>query len=104
MGGVSAITNALSLNKEVLVAGADNGYLSFWDWRTGHNFQKLETKVQSGSLESENGVLALTFDRSGSRIVTGEADKTIKFYKEDDTATPETHPLDWTPTIKRTTY
>jgi pleiotropic regulator 1 len=28
------------------------------------------------------------------RFLTGECDKTIKMYKEDETATPETHPID----------
>jgi pleiotropic regulator 1 len=32
------------------------------------------------------------FDNTGSRLITCEADKTIKMWKEDDTATPETHP------------
>lgn len=29
-----------------------------------------------------------------SRLITGEADKSIKIYKEDESATPETHPID----------
>lgn len=28
----------------------------------------------------------MVFDQSGSRLITTEADKTIKIYKEDDTA------------------
>jgi len=28
------------------------------------------------------------------RLITGECDKTIKMYKEDESATPETHPID----------
>ena len=28
------------------------------------------------------------------RFITGECDKTIKIYKEDETATPETHPIE----------
>lgn len=28
----------------------------------------------------------MAFDQSGSRLITTEADKTIKIYKEDDTA------------------
>lgn len=36
-----------------------------------------------GSLDSESGIYCLTFDKSGSRLITGEADKTIKIYKED---------------------
>lgn len=37
------------MNREgVLVSGADNGTLYFWDWRTGYNFQKLQAPVQPG--------------------------------------------------------
>jgi hypothetical protein len=32
------------------------------------------------------GIYAMTFDQSGSRLITCEADKTIKIYKEDETA------------------
>ena len=64
----------------------DNGSLYFWDWKTGYNFQKIQTQVQPGSLDSEAGIFATTFDQSGCRLITAEADKTIKIYKEDETA------------------
>ncbi len=57
-----------------------------WDWRTGYNFQKLQTTVQPGSLDSEAGIFHCCFDVSGCRLLTAEADKTIKIYKEDETA------------------
>ena len=60
--------------------------MQFWDWRTGYAFQKHKTKPQPGSIESEAGIYAAAFDHSGSRLLTGEADKTIKFYKEDENA------------------
>ena len=65
---------------------ADNGTLHFWDWKTGYNFQKQQTVAQPGSLDSEAGIFATTFDLSGCRLITAEADKTIKIYKEDDSA------------------
>lgn len=37
-------------------------------------------------MDSEAGVFSITFDISGTRMITTEADKTIKVYKEDDTA------------------
>lgn len=55
--------------------------------------------VQPGSMDSEAGIFSMTFDNSGSRLITTEADKTIKIYKEDDTATEETHPVNWKPDI-----
>lgn len=57
-----------------------------WDWKTGYNFQKIQTTVQPGSLDSEAGIFATSFDITGSRLITCEADKTIKFYKEDENA------------------
>ena len=39
----------------------------------------------------------MSFDQTGTRLVTCEADKTIKFFKEDPEATPETHPIDFWP-------
>ncbi|ESO88402.1 hypothetical protein LOTGIDRAFT_234495 [Lottia gigantea] len=94
--GHNAIVNTLALNSDgVLVSGADNGTMHFWDWRTGYNFQRLQGMAQPGSIDSEAGIFALCYDLSGSRLITGEADKTIKIYKEDESATEESHPVNW---------
>lgn len=50
----------------------------FWDYHSGNRFQEEQVKVQPGSLESEAGVNCMSFDQSGSRLITGEVDKTIK--------------------------
>jgi len=100
LSGHNAILNAIAVNEDgVLVSGADNGSLHFWDWRTGYNFQRMQTLVQPGSMDSEAGIFALAFDLSGTRLLTCEADKTIKIYKEDEEASEETHPIDWKPDI-----
>lgn len=106
LSGHNAIINCLAANEDgVLVSGADNGSLHLWDWRTGYNFQRLQAPVQPGSMDSEAGIFSLTFDVSGRRLITTEADKTIKVYKEDETATEETHPINWKPDIiKRRKY
>jgi pleiotropic regulator 1 len=107
MSGHNAIVNALAVNHDdVLVSGGmyqvcvcvcvcvcnflscllacllacsgDNGSLHFWDWRTGYNFQQTQTVVQPGSLESEAGIFKLVFDMTGTRLISCEADKTIK--------------------------
>ena len=48
-------------------------------------FSNIETfskaPVQPGSLDSEAGIFALTFDKSESRLISCEGDKTIKIYK-----------------------
>lgn len=57
---------------------ADNGSLTFWDYNTGTPFQNMEDVPQPGSLEAEAGVFCSTFDVTGTRLITGGADKTIK--------------------------
>lgn len=52
--------------------------------------------LTTGSLDSEAGIYALTYDVTGTRLISCEADKTIKMWK-DDNATPETHPLNFRP-------
>uniref|UniRef100_A0A0B6ZZT2 Pleiotropic regulator 1 n=1 Tax=Arion vulgaris TaxID=1028688 RepID=A0A0B6ZZT2_9EUPU len=100
LSGHNAIINSLACNSDgVLVSAADNGSMHFWDWKTGYNFQRIQAAVQPGSIHSEAGIFSLCYDQSGSRLITGEADKTIKIYKEDDTATEETHPINWRPDI-----
>ncbi|KAI3975421.1 hypothetical protein MKX01_037939, partial [Papaver californicum] len=49
------------------------------------------------SLDSEAGIYALSYDITGSRLVSCEADKTIKMWKQDENATPESHPLNYKP-------
>ncbi|KAH8893727.1 WD40 repeat-like protein [Thozetella sp. PMI_491] len=100
--GHNAIINTMSVNDQnVFFSGGDNGSMSFWDWKSGHRFQALDTTAQPGSLDAESGIMSSIFDLSGSRLIIGEADKTIKIWKQDETATPQTHPLEWKPTLGR---
>jgi len=103
LSGHNAIVNCLAVNQDnVLVSGADNGTMAFWDWKTGYQFQSLQSQVQPGSLDSEAGIYAMAFDKTGSRLITCEADKTIKIWREDDEATEETHPVkDWRPSRRQ---
>lgn len=93
--GHKAVINALAVNDDgVVVSGADNGTMNFWDYKTGHCFQQTETVAQPGSLDAENGIYAAKFDLTGTRLITGEADKTIKIWKESEDASEITHPID----------
>lgn len=74
----NSIVNCLGYS-DVLVSGSDNGDLCFYDYN-GQMFQKINSPVQPGSLDSEAGIFALSFDQTGSRLITCEADKTIKIY------------------------
>ena len=103
--GHNAIVNSMCVNdNNVLFSGGDNGSVAFWDWKTGHRFQYEDSLAQPGSLDAEAGIMSATFDRSGLRLITGEADKTIKVWREDLNATEESHPLDWRPTTGRTKF
>lgn len=106
ISGHNSIVNCMAINPDnVLVTGGDNGTMYFWDWKTGYNFQQHMTTPQPGSLDSEAGIYAVKFDRTGTRLFTCEADKSIKVYKEDDEATPETHPVkDWRPSRNRSKF
>jgi len=95
--GHNAIINTMSVNAEgVFFSGGmgyflssqyplianlipgDNGTLTFWDYATGTPFQNMDDVPQPGSLEAEAGVFCSTFDQTGTRLITGGADKTIK--------------------------
>lgn len=92
--GHNAIVNSIAVNKDnVVVSGADNGTLHFWDYKSGYAFQQLESPVQPGSLSSEAGIFDIKFDHSSTRMITAECDKTIKMWKEDENATPEDFPI-----------
>eukprot|EP00127_Corallochytrium_limacisporum_P006834 Clim_evm49s236 gene=Clim_evmTU49s236 len=93
--GIENNCNVVCVNDDdVLLAGMDNGRVLLHDYRSGHRFQVLTAPLQQGSLDSEAGILSATFDRSGSRLLTVGTDKTIKVWKEDADATPESHPVD----------
>ncbi|KAM0806866.1 putative Pre-mRNA splicing protein [Seiridium cardinale] len=102
--GHNAVINSLAANEEVLFSGGDNGSMSFWDWKSGHRYQSLDSIAQPGSLDAEAGIMSSTFDQTGLRLIVGEADKTIKIWKPDPNATPDTHPLEWKPTLGRQRY
>lgn len=59
--------------------------LHFWDWSSGYKFDTIQSRVQPGSLESENGIFCCALDKSETRLLTGECDKTIKVCGTDST-------------------
>ncbi|KAK1444452.1 WD repeat Prp46/PLRG1-like protein [Babesia gibsoni] len=108
ISGHNSILNCLAIKDDgessLVVAGSNNGQLHFWDWDSGYKFQTLESVVQKGSLESENGIFACAFDMSESRLITAECDKSVKIWIQDNDATPETHPIMWQPEATVKTY
>lgn len=101
-----SIINTLAANRDgVMFAGGDNGSMGFYDWKTGHKFQEMSTIAGPGSLEAENGIFASAFDKTGLRLVTCEADKSIKVWREDPDATRDSHPgIPWAPRLGKRTY
>jgi len=103
VSGHNSILNDVAINQDnVLVSCADDGSMNFWDWKSGYNFQQIHSKPQPGSISSEAGIFCAEFDKSSLRLITGECDKTIKIWKEDEEATEETHPVDpnWRPSFR----
>lgn len=92
----NTIWNTVAVQEDgVMVSGSDDGGLDFWDYDTGYCFQRSKALVQPGSLEqAENAVLCSHFDKTGTRLVTGHADKTLQIWKQDDDASELTHPID----------
>jgi pleiotropic regulator 1 len=95
----NTIINTLSVNADdILFAGGDDGSMGFYDWKSGHKFQQFDTTAVPGSIEAEHGILASTFDQSGARLLTCEVDKSVKVWREDPDATPDSHPgLEYNP-------
>lgn len=60
------------------MSAGDNGSMTWWDWKTGLPFMALQDTPQPGSLDAESGIFCSTFDQTGTRLITGGADKTIK--------------------------
>lgn len=105
LSGHTGLVNALAVNQDgVLASGGDNGNIRFWDYASAHCFQPKKLKVQPGSMDNEAGIFAMAFDQSGSRLITREADKTIKIWREDSGATEKSHPLTWTPDLSANRY
>lgn len=78
-----SIVNALAINEsDVMVSVADDGTIQWWDWGSGQCFQKTRTIPHPGSLDSECGIFDVGFDMTGTRMITCEADKTVKLWRE----------------------
>ena len=77
--------NTLSVNADgVLFSGGENGLMKFWDWKSAYNYQSMDSERYS--LDDEAGICCSTFDKTGPRLITGNADKTIHIYGQDDGA------------------
>ena len=62
--------------------------MKFWDWKTTCPYQSMDAMIQPGNLDAEAGIFCSTFDQTGFRLITGNADKTIHIYEQEDEAEP----------------
>ncbi|KAK8808613.1 hypothetical protein WA158_008514 [Blastocystis sp. Blastoise] len=93
--GHNYILNTISINRgNVLFSGGNNGKMRWYDWETGYCFDQQDSKLIPGTLESEASILASCYDKTGTRLITCEGDKSIKIWKEDEEATEELNPID----------
>ena len=72
----------------------DDESMHFLDCQTSYSFQQAQSQIQPESLEAENGIMVLQFDLTGLQLIVGEADKTIKIWKQDESASELSHPVD----------
>ena len=84
ISGHNGIVNGIALNQDgVFASAAEDGTIFMWDYKSGEIFQKINVKVQPGSLESEVGIFDVVFDKTGTRMISVGVDKSIKMWKED---------------------
>ena len=58
--GHESIINTVNVNEDgVFFSGADNGSMTFWDYKSGLPFQTMQDKPQPGSLDAEAGTSSL---------------------------------------------
>ncbi|KAG5465806.1 hypothetical protein CUR178_00520 [Leishmania enriettii] len=80
--------------RNVLAVASQDGELAFYDWNYPQPrrvagkyyapYQWAKTKSLPGTLQGEGGVNAITFDASGTRLITGESDKSVKIWRMRD--------------------
>ena len=96
MRGHNAVPECCDVNSAGVLARRRRRLAAPWDYRTGHNFQRLETVAQPGSLACEAGIWC-AFDRSARGSSRREADKTVKIWKEQAERTRRTTRSTWSP-------
>ncbi|KAH9577978.1 WD40 repeat [Trypanosoma melophagium] len=69
--------------RNVMAVGSQEGKLAFYDCahmkRPPYQFTK--TRSIPGTLPGEGGINCVTFDASGTRLITAESDKSVKFWR-----------------------
>ncbi|KAK7200565.1 WD domain, G-beta repeat [Novymonas esmeraldas] len=75
----------------VLAVGSQDGELAVYDWNrpqprrvAGKHYapyQWTKTKSLPGTIQGEGGINAITFDVSGTRLITAESDKSVKVWR-----------------------
>ncbi|AIO02625.1 hypothetical protein LPMP_354940 [Leishmania panamensis] len=76
--------------RNVLAVGSQDGELAFYDWNQPQPrrvpgkhyapYQWTKTKSLPGTFRGEGGINAITYDVSGTRLITAESDKSVKIW------------------------
>lgn len=61
--------------------GAEDGSLLFSDWSTFRVGHETKTRNVPGTAQGDGGILSMAYDKSGTVLLTGEGDKSIKYWK-----------------------
>lgn len=77
------INTLCSSDDGIIFGGCDNGNFAFWDWNSGEMITNGTQVPVPGSLDSENGILCSTFDKSGDRLITGNIDKSVRIWNKE---------------------
>lgn len=65
-----------------LFVGGEAGYMRFYNWATHSLVQQRRTKPFPKGNTEDVGVQCCAFDNSGTWLITGETDKTVKMWKQ----------------------
>ncbi|KAL0209575.1 hypothetical protein RCL1_008413 [Eukaryota sp. TZLM3-RCL] len=76
----STITKLIVNHDDVIVGSTRKGELFFWDYQTGHNYQKIDVDFP-GCDTSQKSISDIQFDYSQTRILAACDDGSIKMFK-----------------------
>lgn len=80
----SVWTSLAISHHNAVCSGSADGKLCFMDWESNTAFQSAKTKLMPGTLEAEGEVFCVAFDVSGTRLISGVGDKTVKIWNRQE--------------------
>lgn len=84
VGGGRWSCAALNPIGQQLFVGGEAGFMRFYNWATHSLVQQRRTKAFPKGAQSDIGIQCCAFDNSGTILITGETDKTVKMWKQSE--------------------